>query len=112
MTDPDPRPKGSSTEAGRTSTPGPDAQGESDPLRRSRTSGAWVGVLLLAALITILIVFVAQNTQTVEVSFLGWDGETPLAVALMIAAVTGMVLVGIAGGLRLFQIRRRVRRVR
>ena len=81
-----------------------------DPLRRSRTSGAFVALLLLGLLLVLLIIFIAQNTQKVEVSFLAWDGTTPLAVALLIAAVGGILLTAIAGLLRIWQLRRRVRR--
>ncbi|KQW47083.1 hypothetical protein ASC77_18035 [Nocardioides sp. Root1257] len=81
-----------------------------DPLRRSRTSGAFVAVVALALLLVLLIIFIAQNTQDVHVSFLAWDGTTPLAVALMIAAVAGILLTAVAGLLRIWQLRRRVRR--
>ena len=83
-----------------------------DPLRPSRTSGAWIGVVALAAVLILLVVFIAQNTQDVHVSFLGWDGDAPLAVTLLIAAIGGIVLTAVAGSLRIFQLRRRVRRTR
>lgn len=83
---------------------------ENDPLRRSRTSGAWTAVVLLVLVLLVLIIFVAQNTQSVQVSFLGWDGETPLATALLIATLGGLLLATIAGSLRIWQLRRRVRR--
>jgi uncharacterized integral membrane protein len=81
-----------------------------DPLRRSRTSGAFVALVLLGLLLVLLIVFIAQNTQDVHVSFLAWDGTTPLAVALLIAAVGGILVTAVAGLLRIWQLRRRVRR--
>jgi uncharacterized integral membrane protein len=83
-----------------------------DPLRGSRTSGAWVAVTLLAVLLLLLVVFIAQNTQDVEVSFLGWEGRAPLAVSLLVAAVVGILLAVVAGSLRILQLRRRVRRGR
>jgi uncharacterized integral membrane protein len=82
-----------------------------DPLRRSRTSSAWFAVVALAVLMLLLIIFVGQNTRTVQVSFLAWDGQAPLAVALLIAALVGILLAVIAGSLRILQLRRRVRRV-
>jgi uncharacterized integral membrane protein len=86
-------------------------EGTPDPLRRSRTSGAWIAASLLALLLLLLIIFVVQNTQKVQVSFLGWDGRAPLAAALMIAAVAGLVVTGSAGALRIMQLRRRVKRL-
>ena len=83
-----------------------------DPLRQSWTSRAWLAVVALAVLLLLLIIFIAQNTQSVEVSFLGWNGHAPLAVSLLIAAVVGIVLAVVAGALRLIQVRYRVRRER
>ena len=77
---------------------------EGDPLRGSRTSTTWLAVTLLIVLMLLLVIFIAQNTQNVQVSFFGWSGEPPLAVALLIAAT--------AGTLRILQLRRRVRRQR
>jgi uncharacterized integral membrane protein len=83
-----------------------------DPLRRSRTSGAWFAVVGLAALLLLLVIFIAQNTQNVQVSFLGWDGRAPLAVSLLVASLVGILLAVVAGSLRILQLRRRVRRGR
>ena len=81
-----------------------------DPLRGSRTSGLWATVIALGLVLLLLIIFVAQNTQKVNVSFLGWDGQTPLAVALLIAAAAGLFIAAVAGSLRILQLRRRVKR--
>ncbi|MBD8869657.1 lipopolysaccharide assembly protein LapA domain-containing protein [Nocardioides donggukensis] len=80
-----------------------------DPLRGSRTSGLWVMVIGLGLVLVLLIIFIAQNTQEVSVSFLGWDGRTPLAVALLAATTAGLAIAGVAGSLRIWQLRRRVR---
>lgn len=90
------------------STPRP--EGSADPLRGSRTSGVWLAVVLGGLVLVLLIVFIAQNTDPVNVRFLGWEGETPLAVALLIATVAGLFLAALAGSLRILQLRRRVRR--
>ena len=81
-----------------------------DPLRRSRTSGAWFAVVALAILLLLLVIFIAQNTQDVQVSFLAWEGQAPLAVALMIGSLVGILIAVVAGSLRILQLRRRVRR--
>ena len=79
-------------------------------MRRSRASGAWLAVVALAVLLLVLVVFIAQNTQKVGVSFFGWEGEAPLAVSLLIAAVVGLQLAVVAGAARILQLRHRVRR--
>lgn len=83
-----------------------------DPLRGSRTSGLWAAVVSLGLVLLLLIIFIAQNTRRTTVSFLAWDGQVPVAVALLVAALAGLFLAGLAGTLRILQLRRRVRRTR
>jgi uncharacterized integral membrane protein len=104
MVDPTPPPPQPDTE------PEPTPPPTKDPLRRSRTSGAFIATMGLGLVLLLLIIFIAQNTQDVHVSFLTWDGTTPLAVALLIAAVGGILLTALAALLRIWQLRRRVRR--
>jgi uncharacterized integral membrane protein len=82
-----------------------------DPLRGSRTSGFWLGVVALGVVFLLLIIFIAQNTRRTTVSFLAWDGQVPVAVALLIASAAGLFLATVAASLRILQLRRRVRRV-
>ena len=81
-----------------------------NPLRRSKTSAVWVFVVALGVLLVLLVVLILQNTQRVEVSFLGWDGKPPLAAALLVAAAGGILIAAIAGSLRIMQLRRRFKR--
>ncbi len=83
-----------------------------DPLRGSRTSGIWIAVAVLGVLLVLLIVFIAQNTRETTVAFLAWEGEVPVAVALLAATAAGLLLAVLAGTLRILQLRRRVRRER
>ncbi len=83
-----------------------------DPLRGSRTNGLWLGVVALGVVLILLIVFIAQNTQDVTVTYFGFKGETPLAVALLAAATAGLVLAAIAATMRMWQVRRRVHKGR
>jgi uncharacterized integral membrane protein len=85
---------------------------EGDPLRGSRTSGFWAATVGLGVVLLLLIIFIAQNTRQTTVSFLAWDGQVPVAVALMVAAVAGLFLALLAGLLRILQLKRRVRRNR
>lgn len=100
----------STTPSARTSEPSalPVVPPAPDPLRRSRTSTVWIGVIVFAVVLVVLLIFVLQNTQPVEVSFLGFSGTVSLAVAMLLAAVAGVLLAAIAGSLRIWQLRRRV----
>ena len=83
-----------------------------DPLRGSRTSGAWIAVVVASVLLVLLIIFIAQNTDDVHVSFLGWDGEAPLSVTLLIAITAGVIVTALVGTLRIWQLRSRVKHER
>lgn len=81
-----------------------------DPLRQSRTGRVWVSLTGFGILLVLLIIFIAQNTQSVRVSFLGWSGDAPLAVVVLTAVAAAILASAIAGTLRIMQLRRRVRR--
>jgi uncharacterized integral membrane protein len=79
---------------------------------RGRPKAAWTGVTIGVGIALLLIIFVAQNTGKVELSFLGWDGNVSLAVALLVAAVSGAAIVLLVGTIRVTQLRRAERRQR
>ncbi len=81
-----------------------------DPLRSSRTSRFWAALAALVILLLFLVIFIAQNTERVSVSFLGWDWHPPLAVAMLVAVLVGLAITVAAGSLRIWQVHRRVRR--
>jgi uncharacterized integral membrane protein len=68
-----------------------------------------VGVCAAVVIAVALIVFMLQNTRAVEISFLGMTASTSLAMALLIAAVGGILLTLILGTARITQLRRLVR---
>lgn len=76
----------------------------------TRTSAAWLAICTAALILVVLIVFMLQNTGSVEVTFLGLTGSVPLALALLIAAVGAAILTMIVGVARMTQLRRRIRR--
>ena len=82
---------------------GPTAPRPSVP--RTRTGVIWVTVCVGALLAVALIVFMVQNTHTVEVHFFGMTGSTSLSLMLLIAAVGGILLTLILGSARIIQLR-------
>jgi uncharacterized integral membrane protein len=71
-----------------------------------------VALIAAALLAVLLIVFLVQNTRSTEISFLWMTTNTPLAVALLIAAVGSVLLTLILGTARIAQLRRQVRKNR
>ncbi len=106
--DPSHEPAGGVPDSPEPTTPAPGR--DADPLRGSRTSGVWVATVGLGLLLVLLVVFIAQNTDTTTVRFLALEGEAPVAVALLIATAAGILLTASAGTLRILQLRRRTRK--
>jgi len=73
-------------------------------------SAAWIGVCAAALLFVVLIVFMLQNTGTVQVTFLWMHGSLPLALALLIAGVGVAIAAMVIGTARITQLRRLSRR--
>lgn len=81
-------------------------------IRRTRLGGAWVAVALFAVVLLLLLVFILENSQQVNIGYFGAHGHLPLGVALLLAAVLGILLVVIPGAGRMLQLRRTARRHR
>lgn len=97
--------------------PAPRDAGDTAPHRtpheappRSRLAGLWIGLILSALVLLLLLIFILQNLGQVEIHFLGLAGNLPTGVALLFAAVAGVLLVAIPGSLRILQLRRAARR--
>ncbi|MDQ6920810.1 MAG: lipopolysaccharide assembly protein LapA domain-containing protein [Candidatus Dormibacteraeota bacterium] len=60
----------------------------------------------------VILVFILQNLQSVELYFLTLHGQLPLAIALLFAAILGAVIVLAFGGGRILQLRLVARRAR
>lgn len=78
----------------------------------TRASAAWAAVIAALLLSVVLIVFVLQNPTMVVIHFLGWSGSVAVGMAMLIAAVTGGLLVATIGVARLTQLRVRAHRTR
>ena len=79
---------------------------------RTRAGTAWFAVCTAAAALVVLIVFMLQNTRSVEVTFLWMHGNVPLALALLVAGVSVAILAMAVGEVRISQLRRFARRPR
>ncbi|MBN9621273.1 MAG: DUF1049 domain-containing protein [Actinobacteria bacterium] len=82
----------------------------SGKVRTTRVSAWWVGIVIAAVLLVVLLIFIAQNSATVTIHFVGAHGRVSLAIALLLSAVAGVLLIAIPGGARIIQLRRALRR--
>jgi uncharacterized integral membrane protein len=102
----DPRP---SPTAERPETPaaGLDRHGR---VKRTRASGLWVGLITAAVLALGFLVFIVQNYEKVSIEFLGFEGRLSLAIALLLSAIIGALVVAVPGAVRIGQLRRALRK--
>ncbi len=69
-------------------------------LRHSRTGGLWVGLILSALVLLVLLVFILQNGQPVQISFFAFEGVLPTGVAVLLWLAVAAVIVWGPWGVR------------
>jgi uncharacterized integral membrane protein len=77
---------------------------------KTRLGSLWVILVSGAAVLVLLLVFILQNLQHVQVHIFGAHLNAPLGVALLLAAALGVLLVVVPGAGRIIQLRRSARR--
>jgi uncharacterized integral membrane protein len=81
-------------------------------VRRTRVGGWWIASALFALVLLLLLIFILENGQRANIAYFGVHGHLPLGVALLLAAVLGVLLVVIPGTGRIVQLRMAARRHR
>ena len=79
-------------------------------VRPKASARIWVVAVLTAIVLVALIVFIAQNTASTQISFFGFSGSLPLAAALLAAALAGASVTAAVGAARSMVRRRAARR--
>jgi uncharacterized integral membrane protein len=101
---------------------GPQANGAATPVqpaqlpqhvvKRTRMGGLWLASGSFAVVLLLLLIFILENSKSVDVAYFGAHGHLPLGVALLLAAVLGILMVVIPGTARIVQLRLTARRHR
>jgi lipopolysaccharide assembly protein A len=96
------------------SPPPPPPPPQAPPRRptRTRISAIRTGLIAGVVILTVLMIFIIQNADAVNISFLGAHLRLSLAVALLLAAIAGALAMAAAGTARITQLRRIMRRNR
>jgi lipopolysaccharide assembly protein A len=79
---------------------------------RTRISAMRASLIVGFAVLIVVMIFIIQNPHAVNISFLGAHLRLSLAVALLLAAVAGALIMAAAGTARITQLRRIMRRAR
>jgi uncharacterized integral membrane protein len=92
--------------------PPPPAAAPQPGRQHTRISGLRTGLIAGFAILIMVMIFIIQNTHAVNITFLGAHLHLSLAVALLLAAIAGALLMAAAGTARITQLRRIIRRDR
>jgi uncharacterized integral membrane protein len=86
--------------------PAPSTPKAVQEVKFTRAAALWSSLIFGLLILTILLIFIAQNTESASFAFLGWHWSLPLGVAILMAAVAGGLITVLAGAARIFQLRR------
>ncbi len=84
----------------------PAKPGKASEPKLTRAGALWSALILGFLVLIVLLIFIAQNTDPVPLTFLTWHWSLPTGVAVLAAAVGGGLLTVAAGSARIFQLRR------
>jgi uncharacterized integral membrane protein len=72
----------------------------------TRAAALWSALIVGFVILIVLLIFIAQNTDSATYHFLGWNWSLPNGVAILLAAVLGGLVTTLAGAARIVQLRR------
>jgi uncharacterized integral membrane protein len=72
----------------------------------TRTASVWTSLTAGFLILIVLLIFITQNTDSAQFTFLGWHWSLPLGVAILLAAVSGGLITVLVGTARIYQLRR------
>ena len=81
-------------------------------IKHTRISGLWIAVAIFAVVLLFLLIFILENGRDVDIAYLGAHGHLPLGVALLLAAVCGVLLAILAAAARMAQLHSAARKHR
>ncbi|TLF79319.1 LapA family protein [Nocardia cyriacigeorgica] len=79
-------------------------------LEKSKAGYTWVGLVVAALLGIVLMIFILQNLERVEVDLLFWTFGMPLGVSVLLSVIAGALVMALVGGVRIMQLRRAAKR--
>jgi uncharacterized integral membrane protein len=86
--------------------PAPPTPNPESAVKFTRAAALWSALIVGFVILIVLLVFIAQNTESTQFAFLGWHWSLPLGVAILLAAVLGGLIAVLAGTARIVQLRR------
>ncbi|MFI6429217.1 lipopolysaccharide assembly protein LapA domain-containing protein [Rhodococcus oryzae] len=81
-------------------------------LAGTKAAATWTGLVIGVLVLILLLVFILQNLDQVALQLFFWEFSLPLGVSLLLAAIAGALIMALAGGVRILQIRRVAKKAR
>ncbi|WP_373864600.1 LapA family protein [Nocardia vaccinii] len=76
----------------------------------TRVGYAWTSLVAAAIIGIILLIFILQNLNQVKVTLFFWSFSLPLGVTILLSLIAGSLVMSLAGGWRILQLRRAAKR--
>jgi uncharacterized integral membrane protein len=86
--------------------PAPKPPPPENAVKFTRAAALWSALIVGFVILIVLLIFIAQNTDSSTYHFLGWNWSLPNGVAILLAAVLGGLVTTLAGAARIVQLRR------
>lgn len=83
-----------------------------EPSGGGKTAGMWIGLILGAIILVLLLIFVIQNNVTAGFKYFGAEFDLPLGVAMLLAAIAGALVMALVGSVRMIQMSWTIRKLR
>ena len=74
----------------------------------SFAGGTWIALIAGALLLIVLLVFIMQNQDQVDLVLFAWNFRFPAGIGFLLAAISGALIMALVGGVRMFQLRRQI----
>lgn len=74
----------------------------------SFAGGTWIALIAGALLLIMLLVFIMQNQDQVDLVLFAWNFRFPAGIGFLLAAISGALIMALVGGVRMFQLRRQI----
>ncbi|WP_453983874.1 LapA family protein [Brevibacterium casei] len=75
------------------------------------SAGMWFSLILGAVIVVLLLIFILQNNVPAQFQYFGWQFQLPLGVAMLFAAIGGILVAGIIGSVRIFVLGRKLKKI-
>jgi uncharacterized integral membrane protein len=79
-------------------------------VRQGRISALWVGLVAVAVVLILLIIFIGQNLDKATIHFLGFSGSLPVGLVALVSAVIGVLIAAVPGTVRILQLRKALKK--